>query len=416
MAVLSAATVVAALIVGGPSATGASDTLSLPSAIVLAIEANPMLRAERLGARASTERIAQAGAWPNPEIAFGLINRPIRTFNTEDRMTMNTVRYSQGIPWPGKQRLGRSEAAQLAVADALQADDTEGLLAARVTGAYYDLAATDRTLAVMRETLSLLRAFRETALGRYAAGGTVQQDVLQAEVNVARMEADVAVREQERLAQAARFNALLARDPATPVGALRLPVIDATLPSVDTLAQLALGRPALAAADARIRSAESAVASARKDLWPDLNVSLEYGSRSRFDDMMSVMVGVSVPVFAGSNQLPRRREMEALQARREAEARDLLNETWARLTELHAVAERAVRLDALYATRILPQAAASVEAALSAYRVGGIDFMTLAESRMAWNRFAIERIALAADYHIATSEIRALTGAEEVSP
>jgi cobalt-zinc-cadmium efflux system outer membrane protein len=416
MAVFSAATLVAALTVGTPPPGTPSDTLALPSAIAMARAANPRLRAERLRSRASAERIVQAGAWPNPELGFGLQNRPLSNFGTEEMMTMNTVRLSQMVPWPGKQSLGRDGARGLAVADSLEADEADAMLVAQVKTSYYRIASTDRSLDVMRETLTLLRHFQETSLARFSVGATVQQDVLQAEVNVARMEADITAMEQERLAEAARFNALLARDPASPLGALVLPPMGGALPVVDSLARLATARPALAAADARVNAAAASVASARKELWPDLMFSVEYGQRPRYDDMLSLMVGVSVPVFSGSRQQPMRREMEAMQAMREADARDLLNETWARLAEMRAMTERARRLDGLYASRILPQAEASVESALSAYLVGEVDFMTLVESRMTVNQYAIERIRLAADYHIAVAEIVALLGGQEVTP
>jgi outer membrane protein TolC len=230
------------------------------------------------------------------------------------------------------------------------------------------------------------------------------------------MEADIAAMEQERLAEAARFNTLLARDPGSPVGVLLLPPVGGELPSVDSLARLAAARPAVAAAEARVTAAAASVHSARKELWPDLMFSVEYGQRPRYDDMLSLMVGFSVPVFSGSRQQPMRREMEAMQAMREADARDLLNGTWARLAEMRAMADRARRLDGLYGARILPQAKASVESALSAYLVGGVDFMTLVDSRMTVNQYAIERIRLAADYHIAVAEIVALLGGREVTP
>lgn len=415
MAVFPAATLVAVLTVGTPSPGMPADTLALPSAIEMARAANPRLRAEQLRSRASAERIVQAGAWPNPELGFGLQNRPLSNFGTEEMMTMNTVRLSQMVPWPGKQSLGRDGARGLAVADSLDADEADAMLVAQVKASYFRIASTDRSLDVMRETLSLLRSFRETSLTRYTVGETVQQDVLQAEVSVARMEADIAAMEQERLAEAARFNALLARDPGSPVGVLLLPPVGAELPPVDSLARLATARPAVAAAEARVTAAAASVHAARKELWPDLMVSVEYGQRPRYDDMLSLMVGFSVPVFSGSRQQPMRREMEAMQAMREADARDLINGTWARLAEMRAMADRARRLDGLYGARILPQAKASVESALNAYLVGEVDFMTLVDSRMTVNQYAIERIRLAADYHTAVAEIVALLGGQEVT-
>ncbi|HSR15132.1 MAG TPA: TolC family protein, partial [Gemmatimonadales bacterium] len=259
MAVSLAATLLAVLTVGARAPAASPDTLTLPAAIDLARAANPRLRAERLKARAAAERIPQSGAWPNPELGLGLMNRPLSGFGTEEMMTMNTVRLSQMVPWPGKQSLGRDGARGVALADSLDAADMDAMLVAQVKAGYYRIAATDRSLDVMRETLSLLGSFRETSLTRYTVGETVQQDVLQAEVSVARMEADIAAMEQERLAEAARFNALLARDPGTPVGVLLLPAMGGELPPVDSLARLATARPAVAAADARVQAASASV-------------------------------------------------------------------------------------------------------------------------------------------------------------
>ena len=54
--------------------------------------------------------------------------------------------------------------------------------------------------------------------------------------------------------------------------------------------------------------------------------------------------------------------------------------------------------------------------ALSAYRVGEADFMTLVESQMTVNRYAIERIRLAADYLTARAEVEALLGGPGALP
>lgn len=327
---------------------------------------------------------------------------------------MNTVRLAQVVPWPGKRRAGRTGASERAASDSLQALESETMLAARVAMTYFELAAIDRSLAVMRQTLALLGGFEEISSAQYAVGEAIQQDVLQAQVSVARMAADIMVMEQERVAGAARLNALLAREPDVPVGALELPAIGPAPPPVDSLAGLAAQRrPALAAAAARIRAATAQVDLARRELWPDLMLAVEYGQRPRYNDMVSLMVGFSVPVFAGSRQLPMRREFEAMRAMEEAEAVQLRNETWARLAELRAMAGRARALAELYRTRVLPQAQAAVDAALSAYRVGRADYMTLVESQMTVNRYAIEQLRLAAEYHSAMAEIQALLGGAE---
>lgn len=407
------ATVLAALILipAWASAQGQRDTLRLVDAIALAQRDNPALQAARLTADAAAERVSPAGAWSDPMLSFGLMNRPLDGFGTDEMMTMNSIELMQRIPWPGKLGFAEERAERLADAQALDAAETERQLVARVTSAYYQLAFMDRGLVVMRETRDLLRDFLDVSSTRYAVGEGLQQDVLQAQVAVAQMTEDITVLEQDRIAMAARLNALLGRPATVAIAALGLPEPEGALPPVDSLMlRAAAERPALAAARERARAAEAGYRSSRRQLYPDFTVSLGYGQRPQYTDMATIMIGVSVPIFAGSSQLPLRREMAAEQAAREAEARDLYNETFARLTELRADAERAARLAALYQDAILPQARAAVESAFSAYRVGAVDYMTLVENEMTVNRYEIESLRLAADYQRSLAELEALVG------
>jgi len=171
-------------------------------------------------------------------------------------------------------------------------------------------------------------------------------------------------------------------------------------------------RPALLAAQERVRAADAGYRQARRELYPDFTISVEYGQRPQYTDMLSLMVGVSVPLWAGGRQLPLRREMEAMRASDDAMARNLTNETFAMLTELRAEAERARRLTTLYGQAILPQDRAAVDAAMSAYRVGTADYMTLVESEMTVNRYEIELVRLAAGWQRAAAGIEALAGGD----
>lgn len=389
-----------------------ADTLRLAEVVAAARQANPMLRAARLEADAAAQRIPQAGALPDPQFQFSLDNRPVVGFGAADPMTMNSYQLTQVLPWPGKLSFGQDRARNLAQAQRLDAAQAEADLISRVSGAYYQLAYMDRALAAMGQTRDLLRSFYQVSSAMYGVGTGLQQDVLQAQVAVARMTEDITAMTQQRVAMAARLNALLARDATAPVGALELPMAEDTLPGVDSLMVLAAERrPALKAARQRALAAAAGYREARRELFPDLMIGVSYGQRPRFDDMVSLMIGFSIPVWARSRQLPLRHEMQAMQAAQEAQARDLYNETYARLAELRAEAVRARNLSQLYATAILPQARASVDAALASYRVGQVNFMSLVENQMTVNRYAIEGVRLLAEHHTAVAEIGALLGA-----
>jgi outer membrane protein TolC len=376
---------------------GGSDTLRLATALELARQTNPALQAVRLRADASAEAISPSGALPNPQLSFGFMNRPL-DFGTDQMMTMNSVQLVQRFPWPGKLGFAEDEARLRAAADSMDAQDAEAHLLSRVKSVYYQLAFTDRALGIMGETRDLLRDFHQVSTAMYGVGTGLQQDVLQAQVAIASMREDITVMEQNRVGMAARLNSLLGRWATVAVAALELPEPGAPLPSVDSLMQLAaLGSPALQAAAARVDAAHAGYRAARRTVYPDFTVTLAYGQRPQFDDLTTIAVGVSIPLFAGSNQLPQRRSREAAEAMQQALSTDLYNETYAQLVELAAQAQRAQ---------------AAVESALSAYRVGQVDYMTLLQNEMTVNRYQIEQVRLVAQYHQSVAQVQALVGVE----
>ncbi len=398
----------------GAPAVQAADTLRLVDALAIAREANPMLQAARLRADVAYARIAPAGALPDPQLAFGLVNRQVTDFgSTDERMLKNTVRLVQRFPWPGKLGFSEERAEHLAQAETLEAGETESRLQAQVKSVYYRLAYMDRALSIMEETRELLRDFLQVSSALYSVGAGLQQDVLQAQVAVAQMTEDITVVEQDRLAMAARLNALLGRWATVPVGALELPSTGGELPPVEALMEEAIEqRPALRAARERVLAAEAGYRAARRAVYPDFTLSLEYGQRPDFPDLASLMIGVNIPLWAGSKQLKQRDEMQAMRAMQEARELNLLNETFAQIAELRAQAERARVLSDLYATSVLPQARAAVESSLSAYRVGNVDYMTLVANEMTVNRYQIESVRLTAEYYRAVAKVEALIGVE----
>ncbi len=391
----------------------AADTFRLTDARSETLRGNPMLRAARIRADMAAYRAPQGGALPDPVVGIGLRNRPLDGFGTDERMTMNVLEVSQRFPWPGSLGSREKSREHFAQAETLEADDVEALLLARVTGAYYRIAAIDRSAEVLLETGDLLRDFERVTGARYSVGEGLQQDVLQAQIAVARTEADLRVLVEQRSAAGARLNALLGRIVNEPIGPVELPMDFAAVPSVEVLMERAAAlRPALLAARERIRAAEAGVKAAHRASYPELSLMLGYGQRPQYADMATIMVGVSVPLWSGSKQTPRRREAEADAALKQAQAIDLYSETFARLSELRAAAERARDLANLYRTSILPQAGAAVESALSAYRVGKVDYMTLLANQLTVHRYRLDLLQLTAEYHTALAEIEALTGME----
>ena len=401
----------ACLLPATSAAQPTSDTLRLQTVLEATGTTNPAILAARLNADIFAERVPRAGSLPDPILSIGLMNRVVDGFGTGTAMSMNSIQFTQRLPWPGKLGFSKSRVSHIAQAMRLDAAEMELQLLAQAKSVYFTIAYMDRAVTLMEDTHARLSDFLEVAASMYSAGNALQQDVLQAQVAIAKIVEDITVVQQSRSAAAARLNRLMSRDVSTPLPPLELPNIYDTLPPVEHLVALATRTsPAFEAASERILAAEAGVKAAGRAMYPDLSFTLGYGHRPDFPDVASVMVGFNIPLWAKSNQKPLRREMEVARSLEETNAIDLRQETEARLAELYAEAARDHRLFELYTSSILPQAGAAVETALSAYRVGSTEFLTLVDSQMTKNRYSIEAVRLKADYHRTVALIEALVG------
>jgi outer membrane protein TolC len=287
---------------------------------------------------------------------------------------------------------------------------------ARAAMAFYEVYEADRQIEVMEETLDWLRQFEQIATTMYSVGSGTQSDVLRAGVEVARMKADITRMRTMRTSAVARLNALLDRPATTPVASVVFTQLPASLPPADELMQWAeASRPLLARQRAGIEQAQAREELARKEIWPDLSLGVQYGRRGTdmgTEHMGSLMVGFTVPVFASRRQLPMRTEASAMLRMAQAELADARAQVNARITELVANLERARTLITLYRSEVLPQAEANITSALGSYRVGRVDFMTLVDAQMSANRYAQELYALLADYGATVAELEMAIGRE----
>ena len=172
-------------------------------------------------------------------------------------------------------------------------------------------------------------------------------------------------------------------------------------------------RPFLSQGRQGVEQARGRVALAHRELWPDVTVGLAYGQRPGAmgtERMGSAMVGFSLPVFASRRQYAMRDEATAMERMAEAELGSREAEVGARVGELLAEMDRARSLTFLYRDEVLPQARATVESALSSYRVGHVDFMTLVDAQMTVNQYQGELFQLLADYGKALAALESTVG------
>ena len=194
---------------------------------------------------------------------------------------------------------------------------------------------------------------------------------------------------------------------------------DSLPPLVDLIGEAERNRPMIAAGERDLAAATAGERLARKEIWPDLQLGVQYGWRGSemgTERMGSLMLGASVPVYARSRQLRMREEASAMRIMAAADVRAMRADTRGRVVELYADFTRARNLLALYRTTVIPQAEGAVTASFSAYRVGRVNLMTLLDNQMTVNRYRQELVALEATQGKAIAEIEMMLGRQLFDP
>ncbi len=381
---------------------------------------NPRINAARSLADASVARVPSARRPPDPEVQIALMNRQLPGFGLQEPLGMNQIQLMQMVPIPGKLRLAGQAADSRALGARVRVEEVTWEVRSRVAMAFYDLHQIDRSLEVAAATQDLLRDIAKTAEVMYAVGQGRQADVLRAQVEIARMTEEITRMGAMREAMAARLNALLARPQSTLVASPILPVFPDTALNRDSLeAEAAAARPMVRAGRHDLAAAEASSRLARRELWPDPQLGVIYGQRpmeAGTDRMISIMVGFSVPLFAGSRQLKMREETRAMEAMARSDLETMLADTRGRVGELYAEIGRAQRLRQLYRGTILPQAETTVASSIAAYRVGEVNLMTLLDNQMTVNQYRQELYRLEADEGKAWAELEMLLGRSLFDP
>ncbi|MDE1884560.1 MAG: TolC family protein, partial [Xanthomonadaceae bacterium] len=278
--------------------------LSLDAAARLAAAQAPQVQAQRLRAQAAHDDAVRAGQLPDPKLVVGIDNLTAtgaQAFDAAaDSMTMRTVGVMQEIPARAKRKAESAVAgADMRIADA---DAVAIRLATRRTAAdaWVALWAALRERALLTDlrTQSGLAAAASKAKLRGGTGDAT--DALATRAAAAELDNKIDAADTD----VAAARTVLARwIDNRAAGALAPPPDFSALPVPP--AQL-LGNPdrqgPLLGWSAREDRAQARIDLAKAGKRPDWSISLNYGERIRRPDMVSLMVGFSLPLFPGNRQ------------------------------------------------------------------------------------------------------------------
>ncbi len=414
-----------------PSVTAWSEEVKLPaedlaSLVATAAANNPELKSSQARWQMFTNKAKQASALEDPMFMFKLQNMLARepfVFN-KDPQSAKAIGISQQIPFWGKRAIKGEIAQYEAESYRWSIEERRLELTRMVKETYYQLYSVDKSLEIVEKNLQILADFTTIAESKYSVGQGVQQDIYKAGLERSKMLDMQITLQQQRRSLEANLNYLLFRPGNTPVGRIADFDIPKLALSPEQLKETAdEKRPQIKSLSNLVNKGKASQRLARKEYWPDFNLSFEYMFKEAVATEMVSDPGYNMVTLGVTFNLPLQRE------RRQAMVAEASSETNMSLEELNALRnsigysvndllaqmERRRKLVELYKGGIIPQAEQSLESAVISYRVNKVDFLTLLDGRMNLFNYERELYESQAEYMMKLAQLEATIGTELVS-
>lgn len=364
-------------------------SLTLADAIAEAIERNPEIAVIRARLRSMEAKAKQATYLEDPEIVLQAMGVPLKSPGDLGRSDTNTIGIRQKFPFFGKLGLKEKVALQEAKMVGEQLRGKEREIISKVKTTYADLFMAQKAIGIAREQLELIDLAVRATDARYRVGQVTQQDIFKALLEQTGLMNQLVAAEEEKTVAQVKLNALLNRSPQVAASApeeLKLP--EPSLVPAD-LEQAALAnRPELREAERGIERAERMYDLADKNRkFPDFMLGWDYArmptdmTKNRYQAMINITVPFSPWTIGRRNQEVEEAlaEISAAKATREATRNMTLSEIGEALAKVRA-GQKSLEL---YREGLLSQAELSFRAAMSAYQVGRVEFVSLLEAQRA---------------------------------
>lgn len=371
------------LIIIGLFAAPASADVELPKplgvqdVIKLARSGRAEIVAAKARARAAGQRPAIVSALEDPIVAFSADHVPY----TGGGLNWN-VSVQQNFPL-SRVRSYRERAAQANARRELAGADRVALdVELDAAQAFWMLAEARASAEITKQQVALADQLVKAAMARYSANTGTQSDVLRAQIEVARLDAEQKATAAEVRAAEVMLNASLARDPSAPIPDLDVKVPDALPPTPETIASAAQNRPELRAGRAEIEQAEADVRVMRSMYAPMAMVQTGPAYTMEAGHGWMAMVGISIPLWrdklrAGVDEATAMVEMA--KADLDAMRRMAFGQAGSARENVLAARERYVALR----DDIVPRAEQAISPTLAAYSAGQVPLVSVVEAAQA---------------------------------
>jgi len=169
-------------------------------------ENNPALQAKFNEYMASLEVVPQVGALSDPQLAFAYFIRPVETRNGSQQARISLT---QMFPWFGTLSAKEDVAINQAKVKYEAFKEAKSNLFFEAKSVYFDLYLIKKSIEITEENVRILETFRNLALIKIKAGTASAVDELQAEMELADLENNLALLRDKLIVHSVKFNNLL---------------------------------------------------------------------------------------------------------------------------------------------------------------------------------------------------------------
>lgn len=364
------------------------------------------------------KEIPFAGSLDDPMLGLAILNLPTDSFSfSQEPMTQKQISIGQKIPWFGKLDLRSQRAALTAIRQQAMLDAKRLQLAKQIAVGYYELGFIAKSIEINERLTEIVNQLLQVAETRYSTGRGLQQDVLQAQVELSKLLDEKIILEKRRRTATDRINELLNRDrfmivePPT-----ELELMNLGLNAEDLTSRMLQENPQLRVKQADIGIAETEVELAKKNYWPDMDFRVAYGQRDEdrtgrsLPDFVSAQVVMNLPLWQKTRQDPK---FEATMKAREAAEKSHQNllkslpyQVDALVTDIHETQDNYK----LFTEALLLQADQWARSSQSAYEVGTIEFNTMISAHLQLLRFELQADKYLFDVYQRRAELEEILG------
>jgi outer membrane protein TolC len=394
---------------GGDAA--APTELRLDEVVREVLTANPALGRAATLIDAQRAHVGQTGVLPDPSFTLSWMGNAVPfQVQDDDPSSYRGFSFMQMVPLGHKLALQREVARKDVAVQEVSRTAAQRVLVTEAKAAFFDYRYYGLALEITERNRLRLEQLAEISEARYRVGKAMQQDVLQARLQISMLLQRAATLEQQRLTSAARLNTLMGRPADSALPAASPEGAPTPLPGLESLAPLAEANDPMLAQEASMTAREdAALALSRKDGTPDLTVGYMVQQRTGNPTMQGAQFTVNLPLHRDRlRQEVAEGELRVHAAHQGQQVRRL--EASYELRQAYAAAQTAKQMTDLYDQAILPQAELARDSAQSSYSVGNVDFLTVITNYTAIYSYQLDYYRQRADYEIAIARIEGLTG------